>query len=374
MPLNNKKIIIISPEAWGNNFVSKHYYAHYLSKENEVYFLNPPKPWRLKNLFTRKIEKKKVQKGLWEIDFPFIVPRINLLPKWAQALFFGKQVRQIQEQLGIEKFDVVWSFTPLIYWNLGAWNTKKRLFHKVDFHPNAYCEKDICESADVVIGVADTVADPLRPYNSNTHKVGHAAALDDFENAIPNSNIPGHNKIKVGYIGNMRKQMDYDVLLAISNTHPEVDFIYIGPYGNSNLSDMNEEKSPEFYKLFEQQNTFFIGEVPPSALMGYILSFDVNLVALTDKENLVYSTPHKTMAYFYSGKATVTSFFQEYVDKPFLVEMVEKNKDFPALFSKVISNLEHYNSSEKIKERRQFAIDHSYDKRIDKIIQLAELK
>ena len=41
--LRNKTILIISPQAWGKMFLSKHHYAIELAKRgNAVYFLNPP--------------------------------------------------------------------------------------------------------------------------------------------------------------------------------------------------------------------------------------------------------------------------------------------------------------------------------------------
>ena len=44
-----KKILLISPQAWGKMFVAKHHYAVELSRSgNEVYFLNPP-VYRKKN-------------------------------------------------------------------------------------------------------------------------------------------------------------------------------------------------------------------------------------------------------------------------------------------------------------------------------------
>ena len=41
--LTNKTILIISPQGWGDMFISKHHYAIELAKKgNTVYFLNPP--------------------------------------------------------------------------------------------------------------------------------------------------------------------------------------------------------------------------------------------------------------------------------------------------------------------------------------------
>jgi hypothetical protein len=42
MELSGKNILLISPESWGQNHVSKHHYATELSKNNKIYFLNPP--------------------------------------------------------------------------------------------------------------------------------------------------------------------------------------------------------------------------------------------------------------------------------------------------------------------------------------------
>jgi len=41
--ITHKTILLISPQSWGNMFVSKHHYALELARAgNTVYFLNPP--------------------------------------------------------------------------------------------------------------------------------------------------------------------------------------------------------------------------------------------------------------------------------------------------------------------------------------------
>ena len=72
MQFINKKIIIISPESWGINFVSKHHYAKELAnKGNEVYFLNPP---------SDKNELINIEKNLYVINYKNILRGINKLP------------------------------------------------------------------------------------------------------------------------------------------------------------------------------------------------------------------------------------------------------------------------------------------------------
>ncbi len=81
MILDNKVILIISPQAWGKMFLSKHHYAIELAKlGNEVYFLNPPDndtwSWRKKESRI-KITPHKQWSNLYLIDhqlsFPFLL-------------------------------------------------------------------------------------------------------------------------------------------------------------------------------------------------------------------------------------------------------------------------------------------------------------
>ena len=44
----NKTILLISPETWGPVKVSKHHYANYLAKANQVYFFNPSLPAKIR--------------------------------------------------------------------------------------------------------------------------------------------------------------------------------------------------------------------------------------------------------------------------------------------------------------------------------------
>ena len=92
--MKNKIILIISPEAWGNNYVSKHHYAKYLSKNNTVYFLNPV----YKSTFFpfKKIDVSVISKtkNLHIISYTNVIPRLNSMPKKIQEHFYQKMAAQ----------------------------------------------------------------------------------------------------------------------------------------------------------------------------------------------------------------------------------------------------------------------------------------
>ncbi|GIV43052.1 MAG: hypothetical protein KatS3mg035_0175 [Bacteroidia bacterium] len=70
MKLENQNIVIISNEPWGDIWYSKQNYAYELSKlGNKVYFIDPPQPYELKNLFSNHFTLKKYSENLSIIQY-----------------------------------------------------------------------------------------------------------------------------------------------------------------------------------------------------------------------------------------------------------------------------------------------------------------
>jgi len=153
----NKTILLISPEAWGTNFVSKHHYASYLAKNNTVYFLNPVLSSKINPFGKIEIEVKKIKENLVQVNYQNLLPKLNRLPKFIQNYIFKKQAKQIQQALKIRKFDIVWTFDPRRFWNQQNWKTDKSIYHTVDFHSNSKYEIQSVETSNLVLGVTPLV-------------------------------------------------------------------------------------------------------------------------------------------------------------------------------------------------------------------------
>ena len=143
MKIEGKNILLISPEAWGKNFVSKHHVAKYLSKYNQVYFLDPAIGSN-KNPFGKlTVETEDISDSLKVMRYKNLLPKLNDLPKSLQAKTYAKQAKQIQEIIEIDKFDFVWSFDPFRYWNLKWFVADHYVYHTVDVHFSK-CFEDCC--------------------------------------------------------------------------------------------------------------------------------------------------------------------------------------------------------------------------------------
>ena len=99
--MKNKIILLISPEAWGKSFVSKHHYASYLSKNNTVCFLNPVKGAKINAFGNVGVQTKKINNNLIEVSYENLVPRLNKLNKKVQNFFYKKLSRILKMSVSI---------------------------------------------------------------------------------------------------------------------------------------------------------------------------------------------------------------------------------------------------------------------------------
>jgi len=147
--------------------------------------------------------------------------------------------------------------------------------------------------------------------------------------------------------------------------HPTIDFIFVGP-NHDQLSFSANTTHSDKEQIQEQTNVFFLPEISSSSIMSFLLQADLLLISYQEKYLVDQSNPHKMLEYLYSGKPIVATYTNEYANKN-LMYMSEKNKEWLGIFNDVVKNLLAYSSSDLIEKRRNFALENTYDKQIDRI-------
>lgn len=368
--MKNKTILLISPEAWGTNFVSKHHYANYLSKNNTVYFLNPVLSSVVNPFGNVNVVINKIKENLYQVNYQNLLPRLNVLPKFIQQFIFNKQAKQIQRALQIKEFDIVWSFDPYRFWNQKIWDTNKTIYHTVDFHPQAKFEKEICKSSDSILGVTRLVIDSIKQFANPIYKIGHGADISHFtvDNLI---SVPGNSNLKACYTGNFHKHIDYDLLINLAKDNNYIDFIMIGPLQDNNLSSGSQIVNDKLSELKSISNIFFIGSVPSNLLMSYLNQCDINLVLFKKQFEIIHCSPHKLMAYFYSGNVTISNYIDEHkTTDSDIILMVNELSELTGVLQQITNNVTDFNNEKLKYKRKQFAIENSYDNKIEEIFKI----
>ncbi|HEX2722027.1 MAG TPA: hypothetical protein VHM24_03860 [Gemmatimonadaceae bacterium] len=368
--LENQAILLISPQPWDHIRVSKHHYAVELAERgNRVYFLEPPA-----ELLDASVRMSPVHgvTGLARITyrprFPF---RIRFHARW---LFDRLILSQVQRILSVipEPLDLVWCFEFNLFSNLRAFRAKRVIFHPVD--PISSREQlRPAASADAVISVSEQILSPFRSAGLPVWVINHGLSRP-FEKATRcaadwrdqrKTRMP-----RVGYAGNLsRPALNRDVLRMMVSGNPQAEFHFWGPAESS--STFARRGDADFLSFLKAApNVLLHGRVGHEQLAEEIQDMDCHVLSYArDERESDRSNSHKILEYLSTGKVIVSSRISSYVAHSDLIRMPPDDDDsvLPKLLTDTLNRLPEFNAAPLQERRREFALDNTYSKQIDRI-------
>ncbi|MBX3166761.1 MAG: glycosyl transferase family 1 [Candidatus Eremiobacteraeota bacterium] len=359
--MKDKRILLLSPEPWGVSFVSKHHYAVELSRGNQVYFMGPPR----RGQWLPRLQA--IQPGLFLLNRPWL-PGVNRLPRLLR--YWVHRLLAVAVTLAAGRsFDIIWNFDPYAFQDLSVFGRESlHIYHPVDVH-RTLLEVECVRKSDVVFATSDMILARLPKERTPQYQINHGLSKSFLAAASEASTPPPVSaRIRVGYVGNLHSQhLDYATLLQIVSANPKIDFHFIGPAGISNLT-LEATRQEGLRQLQELPNTIFHGQLSPEAVGRTIQDFDLFLMCYRgEMMPAEMANPHKVLEYLSTGKVIVSNYVDQYKQHQHFIRMVERQEDLPALFKEVILNLDHYNSEEWSRARREFALDNTYQRQIERI-------
>lgn len=354
MKFENKSILLVSPEPWEHQFVSKHHYAVHLAKRNnKVYFLGPPSS-------KFKLEKSKIE-NLLLLNYTGFPKGFRFYPDVIQKII-TKRIFQKIENLIDQKLDVIWSFDNSVFFNLdGIPDRVCKISHIVDLNQDFQLNK-AAKTSDLCLAVIPKIESKLSLFNENTHVISHGLNEDAFT-LIKNIPLPGINKIKALYMGNLHMPyIDWELCKKISDENLNVDFIFIGNL-NGRLSHIDD--------VFSKKNVFHIHQINAEQIPSFLNSADILMNLYMEEYYSTFASPHKILEYLASGKAIISLTLQEYsnLDKDLII-ISENEAVFRKKFKDLAKNLTYFNSKEICEKRKEIAFQQSYK---NKILQIEDL-
>ena len=227
--LTGKTILILSPQAWGKMFVSKHHYAIGLAKRgNTVYFLNPPDQEETERKQEETERKEAIEITSSQIDphlfliehrlfFPYRL-KFRALPlfHWLMKFHVSHLLKKINRPV-----DIVWSFDlgnlyPLHFFGKQPY----KIFHPVDepLHAPAI---EAARGAEIIFSVTKEILEKYNQFKVPRHFINHGVS-DEFLIADKPENSAGVST-RIGFSGNLlRPDIDRNTLLTIvKENHPK---------------------------------------------------------------------------------------------------------------------------------------------------------
>jgi hypothetical protein len=374
--LKNKTILILSPQAWGKMFVSKHHYAIELAKRgNRVYFLNPPNQSGANPTESIEIKPSDVHSDLFLIEHKLFFPyqlKFKLLPVFQWLMRF--HIKHLLKKIG-KPVDIVWSFDlghlyPFNFFDKHSY----KIFHPVD-EPLTVPAILAAKGADVVFSVTNEILSKYEQYNVPRYFINHGVTSDFLTGAITEKiNQP----ILIGFSGNLlRNDIDREVLLQIVEDNQQCIFNFWGSYTTeqSNIGGIADDLTVQFInKLQAMRNVVLYGVIPSHELARAINKMDVFLICYDVLRDQSKGTNyHKVMEYLATGKVIISNNITTYNNRSDLVQMVEErdtNVKLPLLFSSIISNLAVHITKDLSLVRKEFASLNTYNNQIERIERL----
>ena len=106
---------------------------------------------------------------------------------------------------------------------------------------------------------------------------------------------------RIGYVGIIKKQLDFDLLIALAQRHQQWSFVFVGPQPNI------DETAVSAQEFFRMPNVYLLGGKPLGALPAYTQHLDVCVLCYKVNGYTKFIYPLKLHEYLASGRPVVGS-------------------------------------------------------------------
>jgi glycosyltransferase involved in cell wall biosynthesis len=193
-----------------------------------------------------------------------------------------------------------------------------------------------------------------------------------FVSAQPDSSRKA-KAARVGYAGNLgRRPLNRDIIRLMVSENPDTEFHFWGPAEAlaSEAEDFKREVKDFVGFLERSSNAILHGKVSSEELAADFQNIDCFVLSYTaDPVECDNSNSHKILEYLSTGKVVVSSHVSRYEGRDDLLMMSRQGDDpaLPALLRDTLANLDKLNSPSAQQARREFALDNTYEKQVDRI-------
>lgn len=386
---SQKSVLIVSPQTFEWR-ASKRYYAEaFASLGFDVYFLEPLSfGYSLSIEITEVEAHPNIKRVALNVPLPdFIRFRLNRGP---QRLLYKQIIKACLSKLTgqLPQFQLLLQFdNNLILPTTEPFSVGRRAFMIMDaMSPSGRSAWDTMSAEfDHVGAIAQDFLDKIQTTQAEG-SLFHHGLTSEFELSArqrlsfleAGQDESPCSDIRVGFVGNLtRWATDYRQLTKVVQEHPHVHFEFFGPeYYVDKPMDCIEEGERYLNCLRNAPNVTLHGPQVPSVICdaqdridAWIACYDAKRDINADADGITNS--HKIMEYLSSGKVVVSNLFTMYTEVSDLFAMLptSANANYSRIFGEVISNLEHYNSVELQKRRIHFALDNTYLRQSERMLE-----
>jgi glycosyltransferase involved in cell wall biosynthesis len=329
-------VVAFVPEKWGGPWLSRHQVLTRLSRYFHVVWAEPARRW--KDLFLGI--QKPVERSHRLEEFPegmiLYQPerwlpwcgRPAWLASWT-AVERGRRAAALLRQRGC-KIIVFYLWRPYFDNVLECDSYDLSCYHIVDEYsfsptelPLTDREIQLIKRVDQVFIHSPALLERKGQFNPHTlfvpNGVNYRAFATRQEEPADLRKIP-HPRI--GYIGVIKPQLDFGLLLRLAKRHVEWSFVFVGPKNNLGTDAMLVDE------LSQMPNVYFLGHKPIETACAYPQHLDVCLLPYKANDYTKYIYPLKLHEYLAGGKPIVGTPIRSLLDFAHVIKLASTPEEW----------------------------------------------
>lgn len=329
-------IVAFVPEEWGGPWLSRHQVLTRLSKYFQVVWAEPAKRWREfefggKKSVDRSARQKILPNGLILYQPEKWLPRFGRpgwLASWTSAER-GRRAAALLRGWGCKTI-VFYLWRPYFDLALDSDAYDLSCYHIVDEYsfspveqPLANREIRLIKRVDQVFIHSPALLERKGRFNPNTRFVPNGVDYQAF--ATPQAEPPDLQMIpypRLGYVGIIKGQLDFLLLLQLATHHPEWSFVFVGPKGNLGADVALVDQ------LATLHNVHFLGHKPIEIACAYPQHMDVCLLPYKSNDYTKYIYPLKVNEYLAGGKPLVGTSIRSLLDFAHVMKLANTTEEW----------------------------------------------
>jgi glycosyltransferase involved in cell wall biosynthesis len=329
-------VVAFVPEEWGGPWLSRHQVLTRLSKYFHVVWAEPARSWR--ELLSGKGKPVNRSNGaeLFPEGFSLYRPerwlplfgRPAWLASWT-AVERGRRAAALLRQRGCKTI-VFYLWRPYFDHVLDAHSYDLSCYHIVDEYsfsptelPLTDREMQLIKRVDQVFIHSPALLERKGHFNSHTRLIPNGVDYQAFATAQAEpTDLREIPHPRIGYVGIIKAQLDFQVLLDLAIHHSQWSFVFVGPKGNlgkdSSLVD----------QLSKLKNVYFLGNKPKEIACAYPQHMDVCLLPYKDNDYTKYIYPLKLHEYLAGGKPIVGTPIRSLLDFAHVIKLASTQEEW----------------------------------------------
>jgi glycosyltransferase involved in cell wall biosynthesis len=363
---NEIGIIALVPDQWGPQWQPRHHVMSRLASYFQVVWMNCPPGWR-RCLRPRTIGSTDHPKALQVYQPEFWLPLLSRPARLAQFTSREriKRASNLLRARGCKKL-VLYVWRPDF---LGALNEPRNLsiYHVDDeysFSPTeveiSAAERKLLTSVDQVFIHSPALMEKKGLFNPNTEFIPNGVNYAAFSTPVPEpDDLRGIPHPRIGYMGWIKRMLNFDLLLQLMSAHPRWSFVFVGP------QRPHPEMAEALRQMSGRQNAYFLGGKSTECLGAYPQHFDVCTMPYRMDDYTKYIYPLKLHEYLASGQPVVSTPIRSVEEFGQVVTLATNLQEWSRAIVRALSPEE--NNDTRRAERQRFAREHDWETLVGRI-------